>query len=305
MTPLVVVANRRAGSADRLDHATAVLQAAVETVVVEVATPEDLEGALAGTQGGTIVAAGGDGTLNMVVQHLWTYDLLDRFDVGLLPLGTGNDLARTMGIPLDPAAAAGIVVAGHSRRLDLLVDDGGTVAVNAVHAGVGGLVATQAARLKPLLGRVAYVAGAAWAGARSPGWAVRVEVDGALLAEGKLLFVGIGNGATIGGGAVLWPRARPDDGLAGVTVALAGGVAARLEMGRALRSGDLRRADGIVLGRGRTIRIEGEPMPYNVDGEALPAAATRSWQLEKRAWRLRVPAARTARQDRPHGGPRA
>ena len=238
-----------------------------------------------------MVAAGGDGTLNMLVQHLWAHDLLHQVVLGLLPLGTGNDLARTLGIPLDAEAAATVVVDGRSRPLDFLVDGAGTVAVNAVHGGIGGLVATRAAPLKPLLGRMAYVTGAAWTGARTPGWDVRVEVDGGVLAEGTVLFAGIGNGTTIGGGTVLWPLACPDDGLAEVTVAFAGGIGARLRLAGALRSGDPRRVNGVVMGRGRSVRIDGEAMPYNADGEALVPAPSRIWRVQGRALRVRTPMA--------------
>lgn len=285
----MVVANDGAGAIEGLDEAVGALRRRVETAVVRVSAPADLGGALAGIVPGTVVAAGGDGTLNMLVQHLWAHDLLDRVVVGLLPLGTGNDLARTLGIPLDAETAASVVLAGRTRALDLLVDDAGTVAVNAVHGGIGGLVAIQAAPLKPLLGRLAYAAGAALAGARTPGWEALVEVDGAVLAKGRVLFAGLGNGASIGGGTVLWPLARPDDGLAEVTVAFAGTTWSRLRLAGALRSGDPRPVDGVVVGRGRTVRIDGDAMPYNADGEALPPSSLRTWRLQPRAWRVLAP----------------
>ena len=289
--PLVVVANERAGGIEGLDEAVAVLRARAEATVVEVAEPGELHAALAGFDRGTVVAAGGDGTLNMLVQHLWERNRLHQVVLGLLPLGTGNDLARTVGIPLHAEAAAAVVLSGRCRPLDLLVDGAGSVAVNAVHGGIGGLVATRAAPLKPLLGRVAYAAGAAWTGARTPGWDVRVEVDGGVLAKGTVLFAGIGNGATIGGGTVLWPLACPDDGLAEVTVAFAGGMGARLRLAGALRSGGPQRVDGVVRGRGRSVRIDGEAMPYNADGEVLVPAPSRTWRVHERAWSLRCPTA--------------
>jgi diacylglycerol kinase family enzyme len=287
---LTVVANDRAGAIQGLDQAVAVLRARVETAMVRVSGPADLAAALAGAVPGVVVAAGGDGTLNMLVQHLWANDLLERVVVGLLPLGTGNDLARRVGIPREAEAAAAVVLEGRARPLDLLVDDAGTVAVNAVHGGIGGLVAMRAAPLKPFLGRLAYAAGAAVTGARTPGWDTRVEVDGAVLAKGPVLFAGVGNGMSIGGGTVLWPLAQADDGLAEVTVALAGSTWSRLRLAGALRSGDPRRVDGVVVGRGRTVRIDGEAMPYNADGELLAPSPARTWQVQARAWRLLAPA---------------
>ncbi len=99
-----------------------------------------------------MVAAGGDGTLHVVAQRLRRLGLLADAVLGLSPLGTGNDLARTVGIPLDPRATAAVVLSGRPRPLDLLVDDRGGVAVNAVHCGVGGVAVRHAAPLEPWLG---------------------------------------------------------------------------------------------------------------------------------------------------------
>ena len=287
---LVVVTNRRAGGAGRLGEALAVLRTGDKPVVVVDVSDPLLEERLRSVAGRTVVAAGGDGTLHVLVQHLWQGGLLTDTLIGLLPLGTGNDLARTVGIPLDPEAAASVVLSGSPRPLDLLVDDAGAVAVNAVHCGVGGMAVKHAAPLKPLLGRMAYRVAAAWAGARAPGWDVRVDVDAAALFEGTVLFVGIGNGRTIGGGTVLWPQAHPDDGLADVVVAAAGGVGARLRVARALRSGDPGGADGAMTGRGSSMRVRGRPIPYVADGDDCGFTLDRSWFVHPEAWRLLVPA---------------
>ncbi len=255
----------------------------------------DLDRALGAFGGGTVVAAGGDGTLHLLAQHLWDHAQLTEIVVGLLPLGTGNDFARSVGIPLDPEAAAAVVVSGTPRTLDLLVDDAGGVAVNAVHCGVGGLAVRHADPLKPWLGRAAYKVGAAWAGARSAGWQVRVEVDDHVLVEGKVLFVGVGNGATIGGGTVIWPDARPDDGLAEVVVAAAGSTRSRLELAAALRRGRPDQVAGAVTGRGASVRVWGDPVPHIADGERGPSSSNRSWQVRAAAWRLLAPTREEAR----------
>lgn len=289
--PLVVVVNRRAGGIDRLEEALAVIRASRDAVVVEVTDRLALDELLDEVAGRTIVAAGGDGSLQLLAQRLWHRGVLADVELGLLPLGTGNDLARAVGIPLDPRAAASVVVSGHPRPLDLLVDDSGTVALNAVHCGVGGVAVQAAAPLKPLVGRLAYRLGAALAGAREPGWQVSVELDDRLLVEGSVLFIGIGNGATIGGGALLWPDARPDDGLAEVIVAAAAGTLSRLKLVAALRSGHAEEADGVVVGNGASVHIRGQPIPYIVDGEAIGSSRDRSWEIRPAAWRLLVPAA--------------
>ena len=170
--------------------------------------------------------------------------------LGLVPLGTGNDLARTLGIPLDPAAAARALLAGRPRLLDLVVDDEGGVVVNVVHLGVGAEAAAKASALKDRLGpggvRRRQRGGRCrrdrlaprGRGRRRP----RCDVDR------EVLMVAVANGRTIGGGAELAPDASPDDGLVDVVVATSTGPLARLGFAagaagrRARRAG--RRAGG-------------------------------------------------------------
>ncbi|MFC7642081.1 diacylglycerol/lipid kinase family protein [Streptosporangium lutulentum] len=104
---------RGAGSADD-DVRTAV----IETLrggadVVEAPVGEkDLEEMLDACPGRDVVVLGGDGSLHVVVSTLYRRGELDTRTVGLVPLGTGNDFARGLGIPLDPQVAARVVLAG-------------------------------------------------------------------------------------------------------------------------------------------------------------------------------------------------
>lgn len=236
-----------------------------------------------------VVAAGGDGTVGAVVGHLRRCGLLPETVVGLLPLGTGNDLARAVGLPLEPEAAAATVIHGCPRPLDLLVDDAGRVAVNAVHAGIGGVAAAQAAPLKPFLGRMAYRLGALSAGVSARSWRLSVHVDRRPLFEGRALWFGIGNGATIGGGTALWPAARPDDGLLDVLVVQERHIISRVTMAAALRMGNPSRISGVSVAQGSSVRIEGDPIPENIDGEVGTREAVGNWRIEEGAWRLLAP----------------
>ncbi|MGW5163264.1 diacylglycerol/lipid kinase family protein, partial [Nonomuraea wenchangensis] len=238
------------------------------------------------------VVLGGDGTLHRVVAALLARGELERRQVGLIPMGTGNDLARTLGIPLDPAAAARVVLDGAPRPLDLLVEDeDGGIVLNAVHVGVGAEASRRATPLKPVLRRAAYAAGALLAGVRSKGWRLRVRVDGELVADGRrrVLMVGVGNGASIGGGTPLAPGARPDDGLADVVVSYAVSPWGRLAYGVLLRLGRHPERDDVATFRGRAVVVEGEPVPANADGELCPPAPRRSWTLRPAAWRVVAP----------------
>ena len=90
--------------------------------------------------------AGGDGSLHAVIAALHRRNELADAVVGLVPLGTGNDFARGVGIPLDPEEAARVVVAGNVRPVDLIVDCLGEVVVNNVHIGVGAPASHNAAQ---------------------------------------------------------------------------------------------------------------------------------------------------------------
>ncbi|MDP9843857.1 diacylglycerol/lipid kinase family protein [Streptosporangium lutulentum] len=288
MAELLAIYNEGAGSADD-DVRTAV----IETLrggadVVEAPVGEkDLEEMLDACPGRDVVVLGGDGSLHVVVSTLYRRGELDTRTVGLVPLGTGNDFARGLGIPLDPQVAARVVLAGRPHPLDLLIDDEGGVVVNAVHLGVGAEASEQAKPLKPGLGRLAYAVGGLLAGVRSPGWRLRVTVDGRQMAgEDPVLMLGIGNGVTIGGGTPLTPRARPDDGMVDVVVALTTGPLERLAYALRLRRGRHPEMRGVTTGRGREVTVEGEAVPVNADGELVGRTARRRWTVMPAAWRM-------------------
>lgn len=292
--PLLVLSNANAGGADD-DVLAAVLAVLGDggAGVEHVATggPEELAAALGRFPEHRPVAIGGDGTVHLLVAALQARGELAERPVGLVPLGTGNDLAHCLGIPDDPTAAAEVVRDGHVRALDLLTDDAGGVVVNAVHLGIGAQANRDGTPLKPLLGRAAYPVGAVLAGLRTTGWPLRVTVDGRVLADGRhrVLQIGIGNGRTIGGGTPLTPDAEPDDGLADVVVSTATGPLARLRYARLLQEGRHGTDPAVAVARGRQVEVSGPPTPVNSDGELGEAVRRRCWTVRPRAWRITVP----------------
>ncbi|MDP9395474.1 MAG: diacylglycerol kinase [Actinomycetota bacterium] len=291
---ILVLANLQAGTAEdeAVEAACAELRRGAAVTVRRTADAAELDEVLGARSGELVVVAGGDGSVHTVVSALHRAGTLAPDQpLGLLPLGTGNDLARALGVPLDPPAAARAVLSGVPRSLDLLVDDSGGIVVNAVHVGIGAEAARAAQGLKGTLGPAAYSVGSAVAGLRPHGWRLAVEVDGAVLADGgePLLMVGIGNGTSIGGGAQLTPDAAPDDGYVDVVVSSSTGLLARLGYALDLREGDHVDREDVRVTRGRRIRVHGEDFCTNADGEIDGPFPSRTWTVTPRAWSLVVP----------------
>jgi diacylglycerol kinase family enzyme len=291
---MLLITNAKAGTSDAetIDRAEVILREVGPVTRVASADPEQLHRELDAHDDETVVAAGGDGSIHALVQALHRRGELAERVVGLLPLGTGNDLARNMGIPLETTAAARLVAeSGRPRHLDLLVDEDGGVVVNAAHAGIGAEAATVASRFKPFLKTAAFPLGGLVAGLRHAGWRLRVEADGDLVTEGKVLMVALGNLSGIaGGGAELAPGASPSDGRLDLMVSAATGPLARAGYALHLRSGRHLHRDDVVRTVAKQVTVSGDRFRVNTDGEVSSSMTSRTWTVAHQAWRLLTPA---------------
>lgn len=291
--------NARSAEHDRIDAVVAAFRDAdVPTAVHETATPDEVDDVLTLLRPDDIlVVCGGDGSLHLSVERARAGGLLDEVTFAVVPMGTGNDLARFVGTSLEVEDAVAGVLAGEPRALDLIVDDAGGVCVNALHAGIGVEAAERAQGMKQRMGDAAYTLGAVIAGLAADGRDLTVEVDGEPVRtaepDGQVLLVAVLNGATFGGGTPVAPDARADDGLLDVVLTTAVGPAARAAFAAALRSGTHLEREDVVWRQGREVRIAGEQVGYNVDGELdTEGSADRTFQVEPGAWRLVHPPAR-------------
>jgi len=220
----------------------------------------------------TLVAVGGDGTINAIVQGVQSAQAADQVRLGLLPMGTANVLARVLEVPLeDPQAAARIIRAGQERRIDLgRMGERWFVLV----AGIGfdGAV-TQAVNLglKERIGEWAYVLAAARAALSFPRCRVTLTLDGATPQEFDAYLVLVANGGRYAGQFLLSPEVSPSDGLLDVFVCLHRRPLARAVAADALAltRGHLDRAPGVRRFRARHIVLETDcPLPVELDGDA-------------------------------------
>ncbi|HET6303326.1 MAG TPA: diacylglycerol kinase family protein [Myxococcota bacterium] len=252
------------------------------------------EGVRAGVE--RLVVAGGDGTVSEVVAGLLGADLAGYCQIGLLPLGTGGDLARTLAVPTQLDAAVANLAHGTLRVIDagravFTTHDGAPCTsffLNVASAGISGLVTELVNRgPKHLGGRISFLVGTLRGIARYRFPPVRVRADGALLHEGPATLVAAGNGRCFGGGMAVAPDARIDDGFLDAVV-VPGFSRARLvcELPRIYRGTHIG-VDGVAQCRVRSVALEplgAEPVWIELDGEpsgrlparfdALPKAIT-------------------------------
>jgi diacylglycerol kinase family enzyme len=291
--PLLVITHAGTGASDDLGVALEVLNARTSVEVCETSNPGELDGALHRAGSRPVVVAGGDGALHAVVATLHRRNDLEGKVLGLLPLGTGNDFARTLGIPLDPAEAAHALTSATPRPMDLIVDELGEVVVNQVHIGASAMASRRGAtwkdRLGPFgLGILGYPVGAALAAVRPPFIRVHVEVDGRVVADvdRHVLMVAVGNGASVGGGTELTPDADPRDGAVDVLVSFATGAVARFGYAvDLLRRRHPDRDDTVYL-RGSEVSVAGEEFWLSADGEISGPERRRTWHVERAAYSM-------------------
>jgi YegS/Rv2252/BmrU family lipid kinase len=272
---MLVLVNPRARAGDApLDPALAVFAAGgVEVAVERFASPGELAAAVRRRGGAmdAVVVCGGDGTLRAAARAVVESGL----PLGILPGGTGNDLARTLAIPEDPAAAATVVVDGRTRRIDL-GEVNGELFFNVASIGLSVEVAR---RLSPVVkrrfGRLGYALAAVRALAVARPFHATL-VDAGRETRVRTLQVAVGNGRHYGGGSVVAPGAAIDDGrldLYSLEVARAWKLAL---MGWDLRRGthgawqEVRTADGAAF-EVRTRR----PRAVSADGEVVTTTPAR------------------------------
>lgn len=294
---VLAVANAKAGSA-KSDVVAAVmteLDRHADAQLALTSSLEELRETLLTSGGRRVVLMGGDGSLHAALQLLWDSGATrDVGPLGLVPLGTGNDLARSLRLPLDPVAAARLAATGRPRGLELLVDSQDRITVNTVHAGIGASATAKAQRLKGRLGAAAYPVGAAWAGfGAGRGFRLRVEVDGEVVTTGEepVLMVGIGIGGTIGGGTPLVPGADPHDGVADVVVSASTGPFARLGFAAGLRQGVHVERQDVTTATGKVVEVTAQRGTFrlNSDGEVTDRQTHERFEMHADVWQVVCP----------------
>ncbi len=231
-----------------------------------------------------IIAVGGDGTVNEVANGFFDQDtpLRPQARLGLLPIGTGSDLQRTLQIPSDVGQAVDILANGVPLHIDvgkarLRGHDGSTLEryfVNLLSFGMGGDVAVRAKNFpRPVSGKIAFLYATVAVALTYRGRRVRLTLDGVRQPEEFFITnVAIGNGCYHGGGMHPCPDAVVNDGLLNVT------TIDRLSLFELIRdlpvlySDNVYRHPKVRRFRARRILAESDEITrIEMDGEALGA----------------------------------
>ena len=293
MTDVLAIANAAAGSSTEQASADAldVLRTRFDVELVRTSTPDDVDSGLrARPDVDTVVVLGGDGSLHAVVAALHAADRLADVVIGLVPLGTGNDFARTLELPDEPALAAEVVTAGREQALDLIVDADGSITVNAAHLGAGTAAAIAAEPHKKRFGPIGYAIGALVSGFRVQGKHLTITVDGDRVPDrGRVLQVAVGNGRFVGGGAALLPEADPSDGLMDVAVVFSHTRRERLAYAVSLGLRRHHHRDDVDYRRGTEVTVQGPDLQCSNDGEIAEPMPAYTWRIEPGTLRMLVP----------------
>ena len=245
--------------------------------LVETASEEDAQQrAKAAVEAGVpmIVAAGGDGSVHSLLQGL--VQTHSKTTLGILPLGTGNDLCRTLRIPLDPWAAWETLMMGRTAAIDLTrvstPDGTSRYFSNSANGGNSSrLLECLDERMKQDWGTWAYLRAAVHVLADMQTYQVKLSLNGEAPIQHSIWNVVLANGKTAGGGMQIAPRASVSDGLLDVILILEGTPLELAELATDLLAGDYMDHERVIYRRAHKLRLEIEPaIELVVDGEVLP-----------------------------------
>jgi diacylglycerol kinase (ATP) len=231
---------------------------------------EEVAGGARAAGADRVVAVGGDGTIQEVVNGV--VDGAAAATVGIVPVGSGNDLARSLGLPRDPAAAWTVAIGRGERAVDLLLATGGD-GRRRWFGSAGGIgfdaqvAAAMATRAGWQRGQLGYLLTTLAELRRFSNRRVELTIDGVVIAR-QILFVAIANGEYYGGGMRIAPGAAVDDGSFDLCVV---GDVSRLTALRQLANlyrGTHVHHPQVDMHRGRSVAVAGDAATLvHLDGE--------------------------------------
>lgn len=212
-----------------------------------------------------VVAAGGDGTINEVINGLAEQEY--RPKLGIIPAGTTNDFARALHIPRDIKKALDIIVKNETMKLDIGKVNG-KYFINIAGGGrLTELTYDVPIKLKTMLGQLAYyIKGIEMLPSLKPE-RTKIEYDGEVFDDDIMLFL-ISNSNSVGGFEKLAPDAKLDDGYFDLLILKKVNLAEFIHVATLALRGDHLKNENVIYAKARNIKVTpAEKMLLNIDGE--------------------------------------
>ena len=248
----------------------------LEVEWVQTEGPEDAIGAAEEWREGLLIVAGGDGTVNDVINGLGRAGFPEGVTLGILPAGTGNDLAATLCIPEVADLAKDVIRQNRERRLDVArvrsEGIGERFFINVATGGLGAEISdANDEELKKRWGKLSYLRASLEVARNFDVREITLYLDGEER-QVKAVNIAVGNCRYTGGGWPATPKANPEDGLLDVVVIETLGVADLLGLAPAVleESGYLDR-DDVLFVRAKEILVDTQPpgLEFTADGEVI------------------------------------
>ncbi len=264
---LIINPHSRNGQAEALEEAVQLLEASgIEVCVYESESEAHLISLIEAyeREDGIIILAGGDGTISSALDAIYTC----QRTLAIFPMGTANDLARSIGVPEDLLSAAQVIVDGRRERISL-----GKVNkqafINVAHVGLGVDVTRElTSDSKKFFGVFAYLGAFLRAIKRNKSFKVHIKADDWQCST-KAIHLAIGNGRFYGGGNIVDQRSTLLDGQLNLFFIKPQRWWQLLLLGPQLRNGDLHTTDRIVRKTAEKFSIQTtKPKALEADGEA-------------------------------------
>jgi diacylglycerol kinase (ATP) len=243
---------------------------------VQTEGPDDAIGAAEEWREGLLIVAGGDGTVNDVVNGLGRAGFPEGVTLGILPAGTGNDLAATLCIPEDAELAEDVIRRNRIRTLDVArvrsEGIGERFFINVATGGLGAEISrVNDEELKKRWGKLSYLRASLEVARNFDVRELSLYLDGE---EHRLKAVNIavGNCRYTGGGWPATPKANPEDGLLDVVVIETLGAGELFNLAPAvLAESSYLDKEGVLFVRAKEIRVETQPpgLEFTADGEVI------------------------------------
>lgn len=216
-----------------------------------------------------IVAFGGDGTIHEIINGLVGSDT----HLGIIPIGTGNDFARSCRIPLSLTKAVKTLLERKTKKLDLGIVNGQYFG-NVVGVGFDAYVNVESRKIEKLHGTIVFILAILKTLSKYKSIPLKIELDDETIEEPTYL-ISIGNGWSVGGGLQLTPNAILNDGIFQVCHVRDISSMKVVMNFLKLKNGRINDIEEVTMYQSRQIRITSdEPLPVHIDGEILDGDTT-------------------------------